>query len=122
MISSQVLVLPTILMGWRNKNNISLAAIAAATNINPRYLEAIENGEFHKLPGGVYGVSYVRQYARAIQYDEDELVGYYRKAGLPEVHLPELPARSQKWTRVLECVCSPWLVSKCRGLLQTGAK
>ena len=34
-----------------------------------RALRAIEAGEFQKLPGGVYSTSYIRQYARAIEFD-----------------------------------------------------
>jgi hypothetical protein len=34
------------------------------------YLEAIENGKFEKLPGGVYTKSYVQQHVRSIDFDE----------------------------------------------------
>ena len=32
------------------------------------------------MPGGIYGLSYVRQYARAVDCDEDLLVARYREA------------------------------------------
>jgi len=92
MTSSQVLVLPTGLIGWRNKEGISLSSIAAATNISPRYLEAIERGEFHKLPDGVYRLSYIRQYARAIRFDEHELVNYYQSSTAVEEPAPKKAA------------------------------
>ncbi len=70
---------PSNLAGQRVTKGISLHDISAATKITLRYLEAIEQGEFEKLPGGVYNVSYIRQYARAVACDESELVERYQK-------------------------------------------
>jgi cytoskeletal protein RodZ len=61
----------------RRKRGISLEQIAATTKISMRSLEAIERGDFRKLPGGIYNTSYIRQYARAIDYDERDLLAYY---------------------------------------------
>src|SRR5260221_9705112 len=61
----------------RRNRGISLEQIAAATKIGVRSLEAIERGDFRKLPGGIYSTSYIRQYARAIDYDESILLAYY---------------------------------------------
>ncbi len=67
----------------RTKRGVSLEEIAASTKIAVSYLRAIEEGVFDKLPGGIYTVSYIRQYARAIDYDEDGLVRhYYRVSGV----------------------------------------
>ena len=74
------------LTGWRKRNGVSLSAIAAATKISVRYLEAIERRKFNSLPGGAYGVNYVRQYAEAIHYDANMLVEQYRE----ETSEPEL--------------------------------
>ena len=62
----------------RQNRSISLAQIAESTKISVRSLEAIERGEFSKLPGGIYNTSYIRQYARAIGVDEGSLVNMYR--------------------------------------------
>jgi cytoskeleton protein RodZ len=64
----------------RKNRGISLEQIAAATKISVRSLDAIERGEFRKLPGGIYSTSYIRQYARAIDYDESILLAYYAAA------------------------------------------
>ena len=61
----------------RHNRGITLEQIAASTKISIRSLEAIERGEFRKLPGGIYNTSYIRQYARAIDYDESELLKFY---------------------------------------------
>ena len=63
----------------RQNRGISLAQIAESTKISVRSLEAIERGEFSKLPGGIYNTSYIRQYARAIDYDESALLSYYHQ-------------------------------------------
>jgi cytoskeletal protein RodZ len=68
----------------RQNRGITLQQIAESTKISIRSLEAIERGEFQKLPGGIYNTSYIRQYARAIDYDEGELLAfYYRETGVP---------------------------------------
>jgi cytoskeletal protein RodZ len=63
----------------RRNRGISLEQIAESTKISIRALEAIEQGEFRKLPGGIYNTSYIRQYARAIDYDESALLAYYHR-------------------------------------------
>jgi cytoskeleton protein RodZ len=64
----------------RRNRGISLAQIAESTKISLRSLEAIERGEFSKLPGGIYNTSYIRQYARAIDYDESVILSSYHQA------------------------------------------
>ena len=61
----------------RRNRGITLEEISAATKISVRSLEAIESGDFCKLPGGIYNTSYIRQYARAIDYDESVLLAFY---------------------------------------------
>jgi cytoskeletal protein RodZ len=69
----------------RRNRGISLQEIAASTKISIRSLEAIERGEFRKLPGGIYNTSYIRQYARAIDYDESAILSvYYREMAVKE--------------------------------------
>jgi cytoskeletal protein RodZ len=70
-----VLELATI----RRNRGISLEQIAESTKISVRSLEAIERGEFRKLPGGIYNTSYIKQYARAIDYDETAILAFYHR-------------------------------------------
>jgi cytoskeletal protein RodZ len=77
----------------RRNRGISLEQIAESTKISVRSLEAIERGEFRKLPGGIYNTSYIRQYARAIDFDESTILRlYYRAVAEPEPPAP----RAQK--------------------------
>ena len=66
----------------RERIGITFEEIAQSTRIAPHYLRAIEAEEFAKLPSGVYALSYIRQYARAIGYSETTLLDHYR-AGRP---------------------------------------
>jgi cytoskeletal protein RodZ len=68
------------LAALRHHKGISLHQIAEATKIGVRYLEAIEGGQFAKLPGGIYNVSYIRQYARAVEFSEQELLERYLRS------------------------------------------
>lgn len=77
-MSTNTQVLPD-LAGIRAHKGISLEEIACATKITLRYLQAIERGDFKKLPGGVYAMNYVRQYARAVECDESMLADRCRK-------------------------------------------
>src|SRR5262249_45380460 len=61
----------------RQKKSISLEQISQSTKIGMRALQAIEAGDFKKLPGGVYTTSYIRQYAKAIDIDESQILALY---------------------------------------------
>ena len=61
----------------RQKNGISLEQIAEVTKISMRFLRAIEEEEFDKLPGGIFNTSYLRQYAAATGIEESSLLAYY---------------------------------------------
>jgi cytoskeletal protein RodZ len=62
----------------RRHKGISLREIADSTKIGIRFPQAIEQGDFEQLPGGIYTTSYLRQYAREIGFEETHLLAYYR--------------------------------------------
>jgi transcriptional regulator with XRE-family HTH domain len=61
----------------RELREIGLREIANATKINLRYLEALEQGRFDILPGGVFNKGFIRAYARFIGADGEALVDRY---------------------------------------------
>lgn len=87
---NSVLGLATI----RRNRGLSLEQISQDTKISVRALQAIETGEFKKLPGGIYNTSYIRQYARAIEFDESELLAYYHSNA--EILTETLPINPEK--------------------------
>lgn len=86
----------------REHKGLSLQQIAEKTKISMRFLIAIENEEFSKLPGGIFDTSYLRQYASAIGFEESKLLAQYRqKSGCNEDE-PAPPRRSLgHWLRWL---------------------
>ena len=74
----------------RIKRKLALDQIASELKISSRFLEAIESEQFEKLPGGVFAKSFVRQYARLLGLDEDELAGEVQRILDP----PELTGKS----------------------------
>jgi cytoskeletal protein RodZ len=65
---------------WRQERGISLDSISASTKLSMRQLEAIESGDFKRLPGGIYNTNYIRQYARAISFSEADLLAFYNNS------------------------------------------
>ncbi len=63
----------------REAKGVTLEAIAAATKITVRYLQAVEREDFEQLPGGVFRKSIVRSYARTAGLDEDAWVNRYKE-------------------------------------------
>lgn len=96
----------------RQRRNISLEQIAEATKISIRFLRAIEDEEFEKLPGGIFNTSYMRQYAAAIGFEESMLLDHYNQLVNPCVELetsaPQ-PERSlfDRWFRLPAAASRP---------------
>src|SRR5260370_24186351 len=78
----------------RLKRNLGLDQISGELKISSRFLEAIETGQFDKPPGGVFAKSFVRQYARLLGLDDEELAGQVQRVLEPEPaarQLAEMP-------------------------------
>lgn len=58
----------------RLRRGLDLDKVAAETKIGRHQLEAIEANQFDRLPGGVFARSFVRQYARLLELDEEEML------------------------------------------------
>jgi cytoskeleton protein RodZ len=61
----------------RESKGLSLDQIARETRISTRFLTAIENEEFHLLPGGIFNRGFVRSFAQAVGLDPDQAVSDY---------------------------------------------
>jgi cytoskeleton protein RodZ len=58
----------------REKRGVSLRQIATSTRISIGTLEALENNDIKKLPGGIFSRAFVRSYAQEVGIDPDEAV------------------------------------------------
>ncbi len=70
--------------GWlrrqRELRQVSLREIADVTKISIRYLEALEEDRFDVLPAPVFAKGFLREYARYVGLDPDEVVNTYLTA------------------------------------------
>jgi cytoskeletal protein RodZ len=60
--------------------DVPLDRIAAATKISTRHLEALERGDFSRLPAPVFTKGFIRAYAVYLGLDPDQLVNAYMAA------------------------------------------
>jgi cytoskeletal protein RodZ len=90
----------------REMREVSLQEVTAATRIGPRFLEALENEEWDKLPGGVFNRGFVRAVARYLGLDEEGLLSEYdlahgeQKIEAPAPYENRLPS-PPKWIPAL---------------------
>ena len=66
----------------REARGISLKAVVDATRITQRYIEAVESDRLDVLPGGFFIKGILRNYAKAVGLDEEEVLERYRRAGI----------------------------------------
>jgi len=121
----------------RLKRNLELNRIADELKISASMLKAIEDERFDKLPGGVFARSFVRQYARVLGLDEEEIVDELRRVLSPEPETPPLPQahaapeseiplpRVTGWQAVndqpVRWSSSPWVLGGAVAVLVIGA-
>ena len=64
----------------RETRGIALEAITDSTKISSRHLNALEQEQFDRLPGGVFNRGIVRGYARVVGLDEETWVDRFMSA------------------------------------------
>jgi cytoskeleton protein RodZ len=86
----------------RELREVSPNEVVVATRISLRFLEALENEDWDKLPGGIFNRGFVRAIARYLGLDEEHLLAEYdlargdqvpEPAPSPENRIPSPP----KW-------------------------
>jgi cytoskeletal protein RodZ len=106
----------------REMREVPMDELTKATRISRRFIEALENEDWDKLPGGVFGHGFVRTIARYLGLDEEALLGEYDLAradktppaeAKPEERIPSPP----KWVPVAAVAAILLLLA---GLFYTG--
>lgn len=91
----------------RELREVSPNEVVVATRISLRFLEALENEDWEKLPGGVFNRGFVRAIARYLGLDEEHLLAEYDLArgdqsvpASPENRIPQ----PSKWVALVLAV------------------
>ena len=80
-----------LLRETRESKNLSLAEIEQITHIRQRYLQALEEEDFQILPGQVYAIGFIRNYARVLGLDPSPLIEAFKARN--DAPLPPFPAK-----------------------------
>jgi transcriptional regulator with XRE-family HTH domain len=64
---------------FRSDRRMSLGDVSRSTNIQVKYLEFIEEGEYEKLPADVYVKGFLKSYAEFLGIDENVLIKMFEK-------------------------------------------
>jgi cytoskeletal protein RodZ len=67
----------------REARGVSLPGLAQETRIRLDFVEALESGDFAKLPGEVFGRGFVRSIGRTLGVDPHSLIGFFDAAWGP---------------------------------------
>ena len=84
---------------FREGHGVTLDQIAERTKISTRFLLAIESADYEKLPGGVFAINYLRQYAAVAGCNEVALLRDYRRR--MRVETETTPQPLSPWRRWL---------------------
>lgn len=79
----------------REAKNLSLDDIQEITKIQKRYLVAIEQNDFHALPGRFYARAFIKEYAQAVGLDSAQIL-----AGFDEEDIQTKEEESIQYTRL----------------------
>ncbi|PIT95472.1 hypothetical protein CO116_01450 [Candidatus Falkowbacteria bacterium CG_4_9_14_3_um_filter_38_19] len=88
----------------RQDKKIKLKQVAKKLNINEKYLASLEKGEYDKLPRGVYGKNFLREYANWLGLDYQELakayngeLNIYQPQGAKELFAKQVVKKQYLW-------------------------
>ncbi len=84
----------TWLRRQREVREIDLREIADSSKVSMSYLRAFEEDRFDVLPAPLFAKGFLRQYARYVGLDPEEVVNFYLAARQPESEEPSLQAHT----------------------------
>lgn len=93
--------LGAILHSARVESKLSLEDIERETKIRARYLLAMEEGDFHLIPGEVYCKGFLRTYAKTVGLNPDDIVSQYELFKVPAEMESPVQTDTQTKTKTL---------------------
>jgi cytoskeleton protein RodZ len=97
-----------------------LDQVSRELKISCRFLQAIEQEQFDRLPGGVFAKSFVRQYARMLDLDEEEAAAAVQRTLRP-ANAPQFAESAPKVARLGTTEFSPRVDSISPRRLDSGS-
>ena len=88
-------LLGALLRRAREAKNLSLRDISDQTRISRRYLEAIEADDYKNLPGGIFNRSFVKAFAKAVEFDEAQALKAYERTARAKGEPDDVPTSRQ---------------------------
>lgn len=86
----------TILRTARDKKNLSVHEVASQLRLDPRIIEALEKDDYGSFPADTYIRGYLRNYAKLIGIDGDEIISIYEsEAPEPPEIIPDVKHSTQ---------------------------
>src|SRR5579875_2989875 len=97
----------------REMRGISLQEISATTKISVRLLEALENEEFYKLPGGIFTRSFIRAYSNYLGLDAERVLAEYQLVAPPkgEEDFSRIGVSSNRANQKSRIPILPWVIA-----------
>lgn len=85
-----------LLKQLRNKKNISIQEVASQLRLDPRIITALEEDDYGSFPADTYIRGYLRNYAKLIGIDGDEIISAYKsEAPEPPEIIPDVKHSNQ---------------------------
>ncbi|CCQ98559.1 putative DNA-binding protein [[Clostridium] ultunense Esp] len=98
-----------VLKKRREEKHLTLDDLQEITKIQKRYIDAIEKGNYHLLPGPFYTRAFIRNLAETLSLNPDQLLEQY-ESELPSVEpepLETIPRRRRSLNR--PSIFGPWI-------------
>ena len=67
------------LKSYRKRKRLTLEKAEEETKVRLKYLEALENGDYNKLPADVYTIGFLAKYAEFLEAPHDEIISAYKR-------------------------------------------
>ncbi len=93
-----------ILLEARERKGVDLSQVELDTNIEKRYIDALEKGEYKNLPGQTYIIGFLRNYSTYLGLDSDEIVRQYKNTQFETMEVPQeilLPKKSGNMFKIV---------------------
>lgn len=86
-----------IIRGARQKRGLSLDQLSSLTKIDSKYITALEEDEYSKLPSETFAKGFIRNLSQRLDLNPNELVAIFRR----DYRLPEQTSVSKRHRRLV---------------------